>query len=132
MSTTDNAKRITPFRVVAGVVILAALVLGTIWAGGGFASSGPHQVSVRVGGALGTVYRIQGGPDGDTGPMSFGGDSRTVEFTTDKDAADLGLLVTVTPPAGQAAGCVINYDGKTVALTRPVAGSEDRTCRVGS
>lgn len=130
MSTTDSTKRFTPVRIVAGVLILAALVLGSVWVGGGFASSGPHQVSIQVGGAAGTFYRVQGAPGGDTGPMSPGAQYRT-QFTTDKDAEDLGLLVTVTAPAGQDAWCRIDYDGKAVALTHQATGSDERTCRVG-
>lgn len=130
MSTTLSARGITPLRVVTGLAILAALVLGSLWVGGAFASSSPHQVSVKVGGPTGTFYRIAGGPGGDTGPMSPGADYRTA-FTTDKDAEDLGLLVTVTPPDGQDAWCRIEYDGKAVALTHRAAGSPELTCSVG-
>ncbi|MET8848034.1 hypothetical protein [Amycolatopsis sp. NPDC004625] len=130
MSTTLRARGITPLRMVIGLAILAALVLGSLWVGGAFASSGPHQVSVKVGGPAGTFYRIAGGPGGDTGPMSPGADYRT-QFTTDKDAEDLGLLVTVTPPEAQDAWCRIEYDGKAVALPRRVAGSSDLVCSIG-
>ncbi len=123
--------RVTPARVALAAAIVAALVFGCLWVGGAFDKAAPHRVGVQIGGALGTIYRIQGGPSGDTGPVSIPNTFTTVEFTTEEDVEDLRLLVTVTPAGGESANCVVNFDGKTVTLGREVPGSIDRVCRVG-
>lgn len=131
MSLIDKSE-ITPFRVVLGIVILSALVFGSIWVGGGFDKAPPHQVEVRFAGPLGTSYRVQGGPEADTGPVSI---EVPYKFTTAADVDDLRLLVTVTPPTGPPSDeghrCTVLFDDRAIAVSRAVPGSVDRICQTG-
>lgn len=127
-----DKSEITPFRVVLGVAIVAALVLGSTWVGGGFDPAPPRDVEVRLGGPPGTFYRIQGGPEGDTGPVSI---YTPYKFATDADVDELRLRVTVTPPADAVSDepsmCRIFYDGHLVGSSRPSPGSAGRICETG-
>jgi hypothetical protein len=117
-------------KLAAGAAALAVLVAVTLWVAGVFSGPSTHEVMIRVGGDLGTVYRIQGAPGGDTGPMTFGGDGAERRFSIDRDPSEVDLVVTVTPPVGGSAHCLITVDGKAFALShKSDDASGDWTCR---
>jgi hypothetical protein len=114
--------------VAIGAAALAVLVAATLWATGAFGASS-HNVVVTITGEAGTVYRIEGGPDGDTGPVSLGASPAQRQFSTDVSTSELALLVTVTPPNGKSAGCSIVVDGTALAVSHRSDDSASWTCR---